>query len=106
MDYLTKPFNVEEVHIVVANTLANSKLREEVDYLRRSGLACVEGQIVGESPAMRDLLQKVEMFARARTGGLAATSTWASMPPSSPPPTATSKRRWRVASSARISTTG
>lgn len=66
-DYLTKPFNIEEVQIVVANILENSRLKDEVDYLRKSGLTCVESQIVGRSPAMKDILQKVEMFAKAKT---------------------------------------
>ena len=66
-DYLTKPFNIEEVQIVVANILENSRLKDEVDYLRKSGLTCVENQIIGRSPVMKDILQKVEMFAKAKT---------------------------------------
>ncbi|MGV1101031.1 sigma-54-dependent transcriptional regulator [Thiovibrio sp. JS02] len=72
-DYLTKPFNIEEVLIVVANMLETSRLKDEVDYLRKSGQVCVESQIVGESPTMKDILQKVEMFAKARTGALLIT---------------------------------
>ncbi len=72
-DYLTKPFNIEEVLIVVANMLKTSRLKEEVDYLRKSGKVCVESQIVGEAPVMRDILQKVEMFAKAGTGALLVT---------------------------------
>ncbi len=72
-DYLTKPFNIEELHIVVANILENSRLKDEVDYLRKTGLTCVDSQIVGKSPAMKDILQKVEMFAKSRTGSLLIT---------------------------------
>ncbi|MBU0679922.1 MAG: sigma-54 dependent transcriptional regulator [Proteobacteria bacterium] len=73
VDYLTKPFNIDEVHIVVANILENSRLKDEVEYLRKTGLSCVETQIVGESPAMKSILQKVEMFAKAKTGSLLIT---------------------------------
>ena len=72
-DYLTKPFNIDEVQIVVANILENSRLKDEVDYLRKTGSVCVESKIVGESPLMKDILQKVEMFAKARTGTLLIT---------------------------------
>jgi DNA-binding NtrC family response regulator len=72
-DYLTKPFNIEEVHIVVANILGTSRLKDEVDYLRKTGLACVDSQIIGESPVMKDILRKVAMFAKARTGSLLIT---------------------------------
>ncbi|MEN8258340.1 MAG: sigma-54 dependent transcriptional regulator [Thermodesulfobacteriota bacterium] len=72
-DYLTKPFNIEEVHIVVANILENSRLKDEVDYLRKTESACVDSQIIGKSATMKDILQKVEMFAKARTGSLLIT---------------------------------
>lgn len=72
-DYLTKPFNIEEVHIVVANILENSRLKDEVDYLRKTGSVCFDSQIVGESATMKAILQKVEMFAKAKTGSLLIT---------------------------------
>jgi len=73
VDYLTKPFNIEEVLIVVANVLKTSRLKEEVDYLRKKGLSGAENQMIGESPIMKDILQKVEMFAKAGTGSLLIT---------------------------------
>ena len=66
-DYLTKPFNIDEVHMIVANILENSRLKEEVNYLRTAGASCFENKIVGSSPAMQDILRKVEMFAKAKT---------------------------------------
>lgn len=72
-DYLTKPFNIEEVLIVVANILETSRLKDEVDYLRRSGQVCMDSQVAGNSPAMQDILSQVEMFAKARTGMLLIT---------------------------------
>ena len=35
-DYLTKPFNVEEVKMVVKGLLEKTKLKDELDYLRKS----------------------------------------------------------------------
>src|SRR3972149_5643960 len=34
-DYLTKPFNIDEVKIVIGNALENKKLRNELEYLRK-----------------------------------------------------------------------
>ncbi len=73
VDYLTKPFNIEEVLIVVANVLKTSRLKEEVDYLRKRGAAGTGNQIIGVNPAMMDIIQKVEMFAKAGTGSLLIT---------------------------------
>jgi DNA-binding NtrC family response regulator len=72
-DYLTKPFNIDEVLIVIANLMETSRLKDEVDYLRRSGQVCMDSQVAGNSPAMQDILSKVEMFAKARTGMLLIT---------------------------------
>jgi len=73
VDYLTKPFNIEEVLIVLANVLKTSRLKEEVDYLRKRGLSGAENRMIGESSIMKDILQKVEMFAKAGTGSLLIT---------------------------------
>jgi DNA-binding NtrC family response regulator len=73
VDYLTKPFNIEEVLIVVANVLKTSRLKEEVAYLRKKGSSGFDHQMIGESPVMKDIIQKVEMFAKAGTGSLLIT---------------------------------
>ena len=34
-DYLTKPFNIDEVKIVIGNAIENIKLKNELEYLRK-----------------------------------------------------------------------
>jgi DNA-binding NtrC family response regulator len=65
-DYLTKPFNMAEVKLVVRNVIEKAKLREEVDYLRRARAADLEDQVIGESPAMIELKEKAEKLAEAQ----------------------------------------
>jgi DNA-binding NtrC family response regulator len=65
-DYLTKPFNIEEVQIVIAKILENSRLKEEAKYLRRACAPCAEQDMVGDSPLMRGIKAKAEKLARAQ----------------------------------------
>ncbi len=65
-DYLTKPFNVEEVILVIQGVIEKAKLKEEVKYLRKTGISSVEQEMVGSSPAMRQLIENSEKLARAR----------------------------------------
>jgi DNA-binding NtrC family response regulator len=65
-DYLTKPFNMAEVQMVVKNVIENEKLKEELDYLRRTRTAYLEeDRIIGESPAMIELREKADKLAEA-----------------------------------------
>ena len=64
-DYLTKPFNVEEVKIVVKNIIDRGKLWQEVDYLRRVHAEVYDREIIGPSPVVRELKAKIEKMARA-----------------------------------------
>jgi DNA-binding NtrC family response regulator len=65
-DYLTKPFNMEEVKIVIENILENARLKEEVDYLRKTGCAAAEVEMVGESSALKKIRKNAEMLATAQ----------------------------------------
>jgi DNA-binding NtrC family response regulator len=63
-DYLTKPFNVEDLRAVVRRALERRALRHEVRYLRdelerREGL----DELVGRSPAMTRVLEMVRQVA-------------------------------------------
>ncbi len=64
VDYLTKPFNTDEVRIVVRNIIEKGNLKREVDYLRR-----VQEQhdrpIVGKSPLVLGLLAQIDKMAEA-----------------------------------------
>jgi DNA-binding NtrC family response regulator len=64
-DYLTKPFNVDEVKIVLRNIIEKGKLKQEVDYLRKVNSELFEKSITGESTAIRELQSKVEKMAEA-----------------------------------------
>ncbi|NDY42866.1 sigma-54-dependent Fis family transcriptional regulator [Dissulfurirhabdus thermomarina] len=65
-DYITKPFHMDEVRIVVRNILERERMRAELGYFRRmcAGEASVE--ILGESAALRALTAELEQLAAAR----------------------------------------
>jgi DNA-binding NtrC family response regulator len=65
-DYLTKPFNMAEVQLVIQKTIEKWRLREEVDYLRKAGTAGLETEMIGESPAMRELRERADKLAEAQ----------------------------------------
>src|SRR3990170_1741054 len=64
-DYLTKPFNVDEVKIVLRNIIEKGRLKQEVDYLRKVSSELLEKSITAESTAIRELQAKVEKMAEA-----------------------------------------
>jgi DNA-binding NtrC family response regulator len=64
-DYLTKPFNVDEVIIVLRNIIEKGKLKHEVDYLRKAQSEVFEKEIIGGSAAVLELKSKIEMMAEA-----------------------------------------
>ncbi|MCL5024672.1 MAG: sigma-54 dependent transcriptional regulator [Nitrospirae bacterium] len=66
VDYLTKPFNIDEVKIVLANVLEKGRLKNEVGYLRKVYEEVFAGEFIGESPALAELKKKMEKIARSR----------------------------------------
>jgi DNA-binding NtrC family response regulator len=65
-DYLTKPFNVEEVKIVISNALEKENLKQEVQYLRKAYSDLLEKDFIGDSREVKELKQKIEKLAEAR----------------------------------------
>lgn len=63
-DYLHKPFNIEEVKIVIERLLKTSRLRDEIDYLKRSIIA-PEEQFIGTSPIIIKVLADARKIAEA-----------------------------------------
>ncbi|MBO8128311.1 MAG: sigma-54-dependent Fis family transcriptional regulator [Peptococcaceae bacterium] len=61
-DYITKPFDLDELVIVVKKTLQVSKLMNEVRFLR-SELTKEHGTMIGESPAFVEVKQLIEKVA-------------------------------------------
>jgi len=62
-DYLTKPFNIDEVKIRISDIVEKKSLKSEVSYLRKFYSEAFRKDIMGESPAMRELKLKAERIA-------------------------------------------
>jgi two-component system response regulator AtoC len=73
VDYLTKPFDTDEVKIVIASIIEKENLKQEVTYLRQAYSAVVEKEIVGNSGAIKDLKTKIEKMAQARVSTILIT---------------------------------
>lgn len=65
VDYLTKPFNVDEVKIVLKNIIEKGRLKQEVDYLRKVHSEFFDKEIVGNSQPVRTLKARIEKMADA-----------------------------------------
>jgi len=68
IDYISKPFEVEEIKLVIRNALERKKLSEENTYLKRE----LESKykftaIIGESPAMLRVLKMIEKVSNSRS---------------------------------------
>ncbi len=72
-DYLTKPFNIEEVKIVIGNVIENKRLEQEVDYLRKVNSAYMKGDLIGQSRAIEEIKTKVAKMADARVASILIT---------------------------------
>ena len=72
-DYLTKPFNKDEVKIVIHNVIENQNLKQEVRYLRSAYSALVEKDIIGQSDAVQNLLSQAERIAKAQVDNILIT---------------------------------
>jgi DNA-binding NtrC family response regulator len=65
VDYLTKPFNVEEVIMVVKGVLEKAKLKDEVRYLRKTRMNYAQHEMVGESPILMEITESANKIAAA-----------------------------------------
>ena len=72
-DYLTKPFNIDEVKIVINKTIENVRLTREVDYLRKVHSESFDREMIGVSSVMKELKVSVEKMAAARVSSLLIT---------------------------------
>lgn len=67
-DYLTKPFDVEELRLIIAKTLETQELEREVRYLRAQvSNRYAFHNLIGKSQAMQDVYSKIEQIADSRT---------------------------------------
>jgi len=72
-DYLTKPFDTDEVLLVIDRTIKNKKLKHEVDYYRKLYLPIFDQDLIGGSPAMIALKEKIDKLAQARVATILIT---------------------------------
>ncbi len=73
IDYLTKPFNTEEVKIVISNAIEKENLKQEVVYLRKVYSETYERAFIGKSQVIQDLMIKMEKLAQARVSTILIT---------------------------------
>ncbi|MBX3235276.1 MAG: sigma-54-dependent Fis family transcriptional regulator [Nitrospiraceae bacterium] len=67
-DYLSKPFDVEELRIVIDRTLNSQELEREVRQLRAQVVQRYAfHNLIGKSPAMQEIYAKIEQVADSRT---------------------------------------
>jgi len=64
-DYITKPFNTDEVKIVIQNILEKKRLQDEVDYLRRDRDQTHDHQIVAINDTFKVIMDTAAKLARA-----------------------------------------
>jgi DNA-binding NtrC family response regulator len=64
-DYLTKPFNLDEVKIVVAGILERVKLKDEVAYLRKISSGLTDQEIIGKTDKIHKLKERCGKFIAA-----------------------------------------
>jgi len=68
--YLHKPFETDELVLNVRGALETTRLRREVNALRRMQQAEGLAQIVGDSPAMREIVTLVRKLAASRANNV------------------------------------
>ncbi|MBF0559072.1 MAG: sigma-54-dependent Fis family transcriptional regulator [Nitrospirae bacterium] len=72
-DYLTKPFNLEEVKIVIQKLFDKALLEQEVERLRKTNSAIFSKELLGDSESIIDLKARVEKIAEARVSSVLIT---------------------------------
>lgn len=72
-DYFTKPFNTNEVKIVVRNLVERCRLQREVACLRRAHEELVNDVIVGQSPQIEAIKAQLKKMGEASIGTLLLT---------------------------------
>lgn len=65
IDYLTKPFNIDEVLMVLAGVLEKEKLKDEVSYFRSRCQARNQKTFISEDSLTKELITEVQALATA-----------------------------------------
>jgi two-component system response regulator AtoC len=70
-DFIGKPINLEELHVAIRNGIEANRLRKEVNLFRRERAQQFNfSQIVGESPAMREMLTLAHKVAESEVSSV------------------------------------
>lgn len=72
-DYLTKPFNTDEVKIVIRKIFEKEDLKQEVHFLRKAYSEAFEREFVGQSKAIKTLEANIQKMAQARVSTILIT---------------------------------
>jgi two-component system nitrogen regulation response regulator GlnG len=64
-DYITKPFDIDEVNLLVKKALDMRRLSQEVDTLRAEVREKYEGGLVGTTPAMQEIYKTIGRVAES-----------------------------------------
>ena len=64
-DYLTKPFNIDEMLMVLAGILEKEKLKDEVRYFRKQCKERNQKEIIGHAPRTLELISEIKTLANA-----------------------------------------
>jgi DNA-binding NtrC family response regulator len=67
-DYVTKPFDVDELRLIVSRSLSSKALEQEVKYLREEMDKSFDfGNIIGKSKAMKEIFGMVKQIADSKS---------------------------------------
>ena len=70
-DFIGKPINLEELHVAIRNGIEASRLRREVNQIRRERAQQFSfDQIIGKSPAMREMLAIAQKVAESEVSSV------------------------------------
>ncbi|MBI5441503.1 MAG: sigma-54-dependent Fis family transcriptional regulator [Deltaproteobacteria bacterium] len=72
-DYLTKPFDMEEVKAVLGKIIEKRRLKRELDYMKLVASKRKGRELVGQSRALVDTRRHIEMLAKARVSTVLVT---------------------------------
>lgn len=66
-DYIAKPFDVEELKIIVNNALNIGKMSREIDFLRSQVSESFDSTIIGKSPKISNVIESIKKVAATST---------------------------------------
>src|SRR5256714_294212 len=70
-DFIGKPINLEELHVAIRNGIEASRLRQEVNKIRRERSRQFSfDQIIGQSPAIREMLAMSQKVAESEVSSV------------------------------------